>query len=113
VRQIFATGDGATNRVTDFEAHWLKRRDDVRRTRIEHFRDKYTAHLGEPKDIPDVTSAELLEFGVATAKTMELLALATGVAVKPLDSDPTLLSCAEAFWRPWDHEDGKPASQSP
>jgi hypothetical protein len=35
VRQIFATGEGATKRVTDFEAYWLKCRDDHRRIRIK------------------------------------------------------------------------------
>jgi hypothetical protein len=112
VRQIFATGGDATKRITDFETHWLKCRDDQRRTRIEDFRHKYTAHLGESKGIPDVTSAELFDFGDATARTMELLALATGVAVKPLDTDPTLQSCAEVFWKPWSQEGAESSSRA-
>jgi hypothetical protein len=60
-----------------------------------------TAHLGEPKDIPEATYNDLFAFGAETAKAMELLALATGIAVKGLDTDPGLVSGPEAFWKPW------------
>src|ERR1700694_558183 len=83
-RQIFGSGNGA-QKLAAFDAHWAKCRGDHRLPPIKGFRDKYTAHLGEPKAIQEATYRDLFEFGAETAKAMELLALATGVAVKPID----------------------------
>jgi hypothetical protein len=88
-------------KVADFEAHWNKCRGDHRLQRITHFRDKYTAHLGEPKDIPEPEYGELFEFGLATVEVIDLLALATRVAVKSVKDDSDALQSAEAFWGPW------------
>jgi hypothetical protein len=99
-RQIVAGGNG-TEELAAFDAHWDKCRGDHRLPSIKQFRDKYTAHLGEPKDIQETTYRDLFAFGADTAKAMELLALATGVAVTPLDTDPDLVRSPEAFWAPW------------
>lgn len=89
-RQIFGSGNGA-EKLAAFETHWAKCRGDHRLPPIKGFRDKYTAHLGEPKDIQETTYHDLFAFGAATAKAWELLALATGVAVKPINTDPNLI----------------------
>jgi hypothetical protein len=103
-RQIFTTRDGGKEKVAEFEAHFAKCNGDHRQAQITHFRHKYTAHLGEPEDIETPAYADVFAFGALTAECMELLALATGVAVKPISSDPTVVSCAEAFWKPWKEE---------
>ena len=74
-RQIIGIGDGAEN-LKGFEAHWLKCRGDHRRPKIEAFRDKFTAHLGEPKNLDEATYKEVFEFGLATAEAMQMLAIA-------------------------------------
>jgi hypothetical protein len=99
-RQIFISGNGE-EKLAAFDAHWAKCRGDHRLPPIKDFRDKYTAHLGEPKDIQEATYRDLFEFGAATAKAMELLALATGVAVDPMSTELELASSPEAFWAPW------------
>ncbi len=99
-RQIFAAGAGK-ERVASFDAHWTKCRGDHRLERIKHFRDKFTAHLGEPKNIEAATYTDLFAFGGETARAMELLAVAAGVAVNPIKRDPEIESSAEAFWTPW------------
>jgi hypothetical protein len=99
-RQIFGSSNGY-DKLAAFDKQWIKCRGDHRLPRIKEFRDKFTAHLGEPKDIPEATYGDLFAFGAETAKAMELLALATGIAVKGLDTDPSLVSASEAFWKPW------------
>lgn len=99
-RQIFGSSNGY-DKLAAFDKQWMRCRGDHRLPRIKEFRDKFTAHLGEPKDIPEATYSDLFAFGAETAKAMELLALATGVAVKELDTDPSLVSAPEAFWTPW------------
>jgi lysyl-tRNA synthetase, class I len=96
-REIFDSANRET-KVADFEACWAKCRGDNRLQKITHFRDKYTAHLGEPKDIPEPEYRELFEFADATAEAMELLALATGVAVKRIRGNNNVEASAEAFW---------------
>jgi hypothetical protein len=99
-RQIFGSGNGA-EKLAAFEAHWDKCLGDHRLRAIKGFRDKYTAHLGEPKDIEEATYRDLFAFGAATTKAMELLAFATGVAVNPINTEPDLISSPEAFWARW------------
>ena len=99
-RQIFGSGDDK-KKLAEFEAHWIKCRGDHRLPRIKHFRDKYTAHLGEPKDVDAASYRDLFEFGTLTARAMELLALVTRVAVEPISTDPDIVSSAEAFWAAW------------
>ena len=87
--------------LSEFEAHWLKCRGDHRRPLIREFRDKYTAHLGEPKNIEPATYDELFGFAAATAEAMQLLALATRVAEQRIETEPDLINSPEAFWSPW------------
>lgn len=50
-RQILTSIEGGKERVSDFESRWDKCCGDHRRQRVKEFRDKYTAHLGEPTEI--------------------------------------------------------------
>ena len=97
-RQIVISG-GVAEKLDAFDEHWAKCSDDLRLPPIKKFRDKYVAHLGEPKDPPEATYRDLFAFGAATAKAMELLALATGVANNNTIriDDPNLISSAEAL----------------
>ena len=87
--------------MADLEAHWAKCRGDNRLQKINHFRDKYTAHLGEPKDIPEPEYRELFEFGDTTVEAIDVLGLVTGVIVKPIRGNNNAVKSAEAFWKPW------------
>jgi AbiU2 len=104
-RQVFGGGNGA-EKLAAFDSQFAKCRGDHRLPLIKEFRDKYTAHLGEPKEIKETTYGDLFAFGAETARAMELLALATGVAVNPLSTDPELVSAPEAFWAPWKEGSG-------
>ena len=99
-REIFETGE-KLKKVPDFEDYWAKCCGDHRRPKIKFFRDKHTAHLGKTEDMSDAAYRELFEFGEATAQAMELLALATGVAVKPMAGNNNAIAAAEALWKPW------------
>ncbi len=100
-RQIFVSDNGA-KKLAAFDKHWAKCCGDPRLPLIKEFRDKYVAHVGEPKDIQKATNPDLFAFGTATAGAMELLALATGVAVNTIKATyPDLGSSPEAFWAPW------------
>jgi AbiU2 len=92
---------GDKDKLASFDAQWIKCKADERLPKVKNFRDKYTAHLGEPEDIEDATYKELFEFAAETAKAKELLALATGVSTKSVLTDPELTAVAEIFWRPW------------
>ena len=102
-REIFAAGDGG-KLLAQFQSHWEKCIKDPRLERIEHFRHKQTAHLGEPKDIPEPEYRELFAFGIATAQALDLLALTTKASVKSATANNEALFSAEAFWKPWAHE---------
>ena len=100
-RQIFTSTAGGKERVSDFEKRWDKCCGDHRRPLVKEFRDKYTAHLGEPTEIEAVTSKDLFEFAAATAELMESLAFVTRAAVSPIKSDPDVTECVDKFWQPW------------
>jgi hypothetical protein len=91
-RQIFGTINGY-DKLAAFDKQWDKCHGDPRLPGIKNFRDKFTAHFGEPKDIPLTTYTDLFAFGAETAKAMELLALAIGFEV--LDTDPDFVSTTE------------------
>jgi hypothetical protein len=100
IRQVFG-GDGA-EKLAAFDAQFAKCRGDHRLPLIKDFRDKYTAHLGEPEVIKEATYRDLFAFGAETARAMELLSLAAGTIVRRIiDADPELVSSPEAFWAPW------------
>jgi hypothetical protein len=92
---------GDKDKLASFDAQWKKCKTDEQLPKIKNFRDKYTAHLGEPEDIEDATYTELFEFAAETAKAMELLALATGISTKPVLTDQQLTTVAKIFWTPW------------
>lgn len=100
-RQIFTSTAGGKERVSDFETRWPKCCGDHRRPRVKEFRDKYTAHLGEPTEIETATYNDLFRFAAATAELMESLALVTRAAVNPVASDADVMECADKFWQPW------------
>jgi len=91
----------AQSGISLVQLRYAKCRGDHRLPPIKVFRDKYTAHLGEPKNIQEATYRDLFTFGAETAKAMEPLALATGIAIKPINTDPDSESSPEAFWAPW------------
>jgi len=99
-RGIYQTGEGG-KLLAQFEAHWAKCTADSRLERIKHFRDKFTAHLGEPKDIPEPEYRELFAFGIATAQALDLLALTTKASIRSATGNNQALFSAEAFWKPW------------
>jgi hypothetical protein len=92
---------GDKDKLASFDAQWKKCKGDERLPKIKNFRDKYTAHLGEPEDIEDATYTDLFEFGPETAQAMELLALATGISNKSILTDSQLTTVATIFWKPW------------
>ena len=47
-----------------------------------------------------------IEFGIATAQALDLLALTTRVAVKSATGNNEALFSAQAFWKPWSQGDG-------
>ena len=90
--------------LNDAEATWSLCRHDNRLGPIEHFRHKYTAHLGEPDgDIPLPKYEELFAFAADTTKVMAALAKLTGVKNDDLsDFDDEIAAAAKAFWKPWE-----------
>lgn len=85
------------------QANWLHCRGDHRLQRLEHFRDKYTAHFSKPnEDIPLPKYNELFPFAVETTSLMESLAHAVGANTHKLsDWDSEINASAESFWKPW------------
>lgn len=100
-RQIFTSVAGGKDKVAEFEKRWARCHGDHRKPAINEFRDKFTAHLGEPTNSDPATYKDLFDFGALTADLMESLALVTGAAVSPIKSDPDVTACAEKFWQPW------------
>jgi hypothetical protein len=82
---------------------WKRLRGDQRLSRIKHFRDKYTAHLGKPNPkIPPPEYQQLFDFARETTLLMDALARATGARIEGIDTwDEELKNSAAAFWLPW------------
>ena len=100
-RSIFEVGDGAT-KVANFEAHWSRCKGDHRLERIKHFRDKFTAHLGEPKDVPNPVYSALFAFGEETVKAIALMGVVTNTGNELIADGTDARQSAEAFWKSWD-----------
>lgn len=98
-RSIFEVGDGA-KKVAAFEAHWSKCKGDHRLERIKHFRDKFTAHLGEPKDVPNPVYSALFAFGRETVKAIALMNFVTNTGDDSITDDSEARQSADAFWNP-------------
>jgi hypothetical protein len=82
------------------ETHYKHCRGDKRLAQISHFRDKYTVHLGEPKDIARPMISALFEFANQTVLVIQKLAFSIGLETRPLKSQVDACS-VEAFWKPW------------
>lgn len=81
---------------------WGRLQEDERRRRIKHFRDKFTAHLGAPEDIPFPQYDELFSFALETTRAMDLLARGTGVRSETVDAwDESCERSSLNFWGPW------------
>jgi AbiU2 len=77
-------------------------RSDGRFRKIKQFRDKYTAHLGEPdKNIPAVEYHELFSFSDAVVECIERCAKAARIADVAIREQAEADSLATAFWKPW------------
>lgn len=74
---------------------------DHRYQKIRHFRDKFTAHIGEPEDVPLPLYKELFAFARATVDCIDQIASATGIAVVKISENNDAKEQAEAFWAPW------------
>lgn len=82
---------------------WRRLCGDHRLEPFIHFRDKYLAHLGEPRpgvDLP--TYGDVFALARQTTKALEKLAHAAGVAGLSLETQvPAHKESAEKFWAPW------------
>jgi hypothetical protein len=107
VRAVFdGRAPGAT--LCDAETYWQQCNGDHRLRTVKHFRDKFTAHVGEPLDIPLPAYKDLFAFAQRTATAMELLARAIGLATVPVHQQIDARPAAQAFWRPWAGVAAKP-----
>ena len=103
-------------KLAELEAHWPRCLGDTRLQSTKHFRDKYTAHLGEPKSISPANYTDLFSFGAAAVQAVEpvghcprggtqdhahMFAVAIGAAAESVNYDPDLVASPEAFWKPW------------
>lgn len=97
VRDVFSNREAA---LVEAEKHFRKCKDDERLVKIKHFRDKYTAHIGEPAKIPLPLYKELFAFARETVSCIEKIAAAT--AATGTIADPvTSKADAALFWKPW------------
>lgn len=94
---------GLAGKLKHAQDVWLLCRDDSRLGPIQHFRNKYTAHIAEPDaEIPLPKYEELFSFAVETTKVMQALANGTGVNNDNLpDWNDELIGTAKEFWKPW------------
>lgn len=85
------------------EDTWSLCRSDQRLQQIEHFRHKYTAHLGEPdEEIPIPTYKDLFDYARETTKVMQALVHLSGVNTHDLrDWNEEIKGSADEFWKPW------------
>jgi AbiU2 len=89
--------------LTEAQQRWEKCCGDPRLKSFLHFRDKYLAHLGEPR--PGVglpTYGDIFAVARETTRALEKLAHASGVVGLSLDSQiPADKESARRFWAPW------------
>jgi hypothetical protein len=98
VRQIFSKNAEA---LTEAVAHFKKCKGDHRLQKIRHFRDKFTAHIGEPEEIPLPAYKELFSFAREAVRCIDLIAGATGLADQKIEDSINAKKQAVAFWAPW------------
>ena len=95
---------GAESDLLEAERLWSDAQADPEREKIKHFRDKYTAHLGEPT--PGIANPEynnFFAFARKTTRVMEKLAHASRGTKETLDEHyDDFIKSAQIFWKPWD-----------
>jgi hypothetical protein len=98
VREIFSKNPEALAEAVDY---FKKCKGDHRLQKIRHFRDKFTAHTGEPEEIPLPAYKELFSFARETVRCIDQIASATGLADKKIEDNIDAKKEAVAFWAPW------------
>jgi hypothetical protein len=103
VRQHIDRG-GANSDLIEAERLWKDALADHERAKIEHFRHKHTAHLGEPKHgVANPEYEQFFSFARKIARVMEKLAHAVGGTSETLDEHYNdFIQAAQVFWKPWD-----------
>jgi hypothetical protein len=98
VREIFGKN---TDALTEAVAHFSKCKGDHRLQKIKHFRDKFTAHIGEPEEIPLPIYKELFSFAREAVQCIGQIASATGLANIKIEDNIDAKKEAAVFWAPW------------
>lgn len=98
VRDVFSSRETA---LVDAEKHFRKCKDDNRLQKIKHFRDKFTAHIAEPGDVPIPVYKELFAFTRETIVCIDKIAAATGLSDLSIAASTSAKDDAAAFWKPW------------
>jgi hypothetical protein len=94
-------GRGLGVTLVDAETYWQQCNSDHRLRTVKHYRDKYTAHIGAPENIPLPKYKDVFAFAQRTVIAMEILARAIGLANVPVHDQVDARPAAQAFWRPW------------
>jgi hypothetical protein len=105
VRETFGAAQAA---VTTAIARFIELKGDHRQEKLKNFRDKFTAHLGDPTDKPQPNYAEMFEFAVATVECIEQFARALKLWDRSVEADAEADAQASAFWEPWNNGGGAP-----
>jgi AbiU2 len=95
------SGRGLEITLADAETFWQQCNGDHRLRTVKHLRDKYTAHIGAPENIPLPRYQDVFAFAQRTVTAMEMLARAIGLAGVPVRDQIDARPAAQAFWRPW------------
>jgi len=74
---------------------------DHRQERIKNFRDKFTAHLGDPENKPMPNFTELFDFSIEVANCIEALARAVELTSESVEDAADADNQAQSFWAPW------------
>jgi hypothetical protein len=98
VREVFGN---RLDKLVEAEKQFRKCKDDNRLQKIKHFRDKFTAHIGEPEEIPLPLYKELFAFARETIACIDKIAAATGLGENNILDDPSAAEDATEFWKPW------------
>jgi hypothetical protein len=98
VREIFNKNADA---LAEAVAYFRKCKGDHRLQKISHFRDKFTAHIGEPEEIPLPIYKELFSFAREAVQCIDKLAGATGLARIKIEENIDAEKEAATFWAPW------------
>jgi hypothetical protein len=92
---------GSPNLLKKAEVLWARRKGDHRLRSITHFRNKFTAHLSTPNELPP-TYANVFSFAQDTIAVIDALARGTGARHEPLtDWQAEAAHTAARFWSVW------------